>query len=326
MPFYLNRRDLGVLTLAGLTAFTFPARAQAATSWTKLPTVPFKGKQDDISFVDALTGYYGNGEGKLYGTIDGGATWGKVADKPGTFIRALGFIDTQNGFIGNVGTNYYPGVTDTNPLYRTRDGGKSWEAITAAGIEKIAGICGIHILPVKRIYQGELRTSHVIHAAGRVGGPAMILRSEDSGDSWKVIDLSAQAGMILDVYFQSAKIGFVATATPSDEGSGQAQILRTDDGGKSWKPVYRSGRQQENVWKMSWPSSKTGYATVQSYDEDPAKAQKNSKKVQRSRSGSRPWSGNTARRVARMVRSVWRKLRSSTPGGGSAPESPSHGA
>jgi photosystem II stability/assembly factor-like uncharacterized protein len=215
-----------------------------------------------------------NGEGKLYRTINGGAAWEKVWDKPGTFIRALGFVDGQNGFLGNVGTNYYPGVTDTNPLYRTRDGGVTWTPVVAEGIEKVPGICGIHILPVRRIFQGEMRTSHIIHAAGRVGGPAMILRSEDDGESWRLIDLSAQAGMILDVAFLTPKTGFVCTSTPSETGMGEAQILRTDDAGKSWRAVYLAKRPSENCWKMSWPSAKIGYATVQSYDEDPAKTQR----------------------------------------------------
>jgi photosystem II stability/assembly factor-like uncharacterized protein len=258
------------LMVAGSVAAVMARPAFAADTvnpWKKLPTVPFKGKQDDMSFVDAMTGWYGNGEGKLYATTDGGASWTKIWDQPGTFIRALGFADAKTGYLGNVGTDYYPGVTDKNPLYKTTDGGKTWAAVTAPGIENVAGICGIDVLPVKRIYQGELRTSHIITAAGRVGGNAMMIRSEDDGNSWKVIDLTAHAGMILDVKFHDAKTGFVCASGVSDSGEGDAVMLMTNDAGKNWKPVWRSGRKLENVWKMNWPTRKVGYATVQSYDE-----------------------------------------------------------
>jgi hypothetical protein len=62
----------------------------AQDSWQKLNTVAYKGKQDDIHFVDALTGWYGNGGGKIYKTTDGGTSWSEQLSKPGTFVRALG--------------------------------------------------------------------------------------------------------------------------------------------------------------------------------------------------------------------------------------------
>jgi photosystem II stability/assembly factor-like uncharacterized protein len=280
-------------TAVGAASLLLPAalvRAQDRPvdtgGWIRLDTEPYPGKQDDISFISPDIGWYGNGAGKLYRTTDGGGSWTKVAERPGTFIRALGFIDERTGFIGNVGTNYYPGVTDTQPLYRTDDGGVTWTPVMAAGIQQVAGICGIDILPVTRVFQGERRQTHIIHAAGRVGGPAMILKSLDGGTSWTVQDLSAQAGMILDIKFLDARNGFIAAATNSDLEQAEAQILRTADGGRTWTPAYRSGRRFENVWKMSWPSARVGYATVQSYDPSPANTRR---VIIKTTDGGRSW-------------------------------------
>lgn len=245
-----------------------------AASWQKLATEAFKGKQDDIFFVNPDIGWYGNGLGKLFHTIDGGMTWAQRANLPGTFIRALGFVDEKIGFLGNVGTEYYPDVTDTHPLYRTGDGGSTWTKVIADGIDKVKGICGIHVLPQQRIFQGEMRNTPVIHAAGRVGGPAYVLRSLDGGTNWRVLDLTAQAEFILDVHFFDSNNGLLCTSVADKIEKGEAQMLRTSDGGKTWMSVYRSGRPTENCWKMSFASSTVGYATIQSYDPDPAASQR----------------------------------------------------
>jgi photosystem II stability/assembly factor-like uncharacterized protein len=283
----ITRREFGGGAVAASLAMTFgvPARAETPT-WRKLVTEPYRGKQDDIFFVDPDRGWYGNGAGKLYRTLDGGESWTKIADRPGTFIRALGFIDDKVGFIGNVGTDYYPGVTDKQPLYKTDDGGDSWTPIKAENIGRLAGVCAIDILPVTQVFQGEKRQSHVIRAAGRVGGPAAMLVSLDGGENWTVEDLSGVAGMILDVKFLDERIGFVCAATDPNLEIAEALILRTGNGGKSWRPVYRSGRKLENCWKMSWPSKKVGYATVQSYDETPTNTRR---VVVKTTDGGRSW-------------------------------------
>jgi len=137
----------------------------ATTAWQKLNTVAYRGKQDDISFVDDKTGWYGNGAGKLYRTTDGGNSWQEQLSKPGTFVRTVGFVDAQRGFMGNVGTDYYPGVTDTNPLYETRDGGVTWSVVPQSRISGplVKGLCAIDILKKQSIYQGVLQDRTIIH-------------------------------------------------------------------------------------------------------------------------------------------------------------------
>lgn len=259
----LNRRQA---LAAGVAATAWPLAARAsAPTWETLPTEAYPGKRDDICFPDAMNGWYGTGAGDLFKTQDGGASWSKVASRPGTFIRALGFVDARTGFIGNIGTNYYPGVTDTTPLYRTDDGGASWKAVDLGG-KTIAGVCAIDVLHTQRIYQGTLQPHVVIHAAGRVGGPTGLLRSTDGGASWTVRDMGDVAGMILDVRFLDENTGLIFASTSRDVATTEGLILRTADGGVTWRAVYRSGRPAELIWKASFVDARTGFATVQSYD------------------------------------------------------------
>jgi photosystem II stability/assembly factor-like uncharacterized protein len=261
-----------------------PATAPARPSeWETLKTDAYPGKRDDVSFADSRNGWYGTGKGDLFATADGGATWNKISSHPGTFIRALGFVDQRTGFIGNVGTGYYPGVTDPVPLYRTRDGGRSWEPIDLHGAT-VAGICAIDIVRTQRIYQGALVPRVVVTAAGRVGGPAAIIRSVDGGTTWQVIDMSRWTSMILDVHFLDEQTGFVAASSARDVAATNAQILMTRDGGASWTEVYRSKRPSELIWKIAFPSGRVGYGTVMSYDKaNPRKL------VVKSLDGGRTW-------------------------------------
>ena len=223
----------GFALAAALTAAisAHGSHAQIASKWETLTTEAYPGKRDDISFADATHGWYGTGKGDLFSTLDGGRTWQQVASKPGTFIRALGFVNARTGFIGNVGTGYYPGVTDPVPLYRTDDGGSTWAPVDLHGTT-VAGICAIDILRTQRIFQGRLVPQVTITAAGRVGGPAAIIRSSDGGVTWRVTDMSHWTSMILDVHFVDERIGFVAGATSSDVSTANAQVLMTRDGGR----------------------------------------------------------------------------------------------
>jgi photosystem II stability/assembly factor-like uncharacterized protein len=244
------------------TAFTLALAAPvcAEERWIKLPTEPYtlNNKQDAIAFADALTGWYGNGTGRIYLTEDGGEAWTNIWTKRGVYVRALEFTDAKTGFLGNIGPGYFPDVTDRQPLYVTQDGGAHWTAITLVGGRQIAGVCAIDVLKV----DGKVLA---VRAGGRVGGPAGMLESFDEGRTFRARDMSGVTGMILDIHFIDANTGFIAGASDAEEAKAHARILKTTDGGKTWRAVFDSDRAGDNNWKLAFPSARVGYATIIAY-------------------------------------------------------------
>ena len=246
-----------IIILTLLLASTFLGANGQGYKWSILSKAPYNGgKQDGIYFINKDTGWVVNGSGKISRTLDGGTSWTQQKNSAGTYFRSVAFIDDKTGFAGNVGAGYFPGVTDSTPLYKSIDGGNSWASVTSSISGKIpGGICAIQVV-----------NSKVIYAAGRVGGPAVIIKSTDGGNSWVGTDLSSKCNMILDIHFHSADTGYIFAGTDADITNANAIILRTNDGGKTWTKVYTSSRTYEIMWKAWFPSHDIGYATIQSYN------------------------------------------------------------
>ncbi len=243
--------DASVLTVDATIPVDGSVDAILGASWQKLAGAPtIAGKQDDIFFLDAQVGWSVNGLGRIYHTTDGGMTWEKQLDQPGTYFRAISFLDAQHGFASNIGPDYYPGVTDTNPLYRTSDGGSSWQPITSFTGPTPKGICNFN----------RIDATHIV-ASGRVGGPSFFASSKDGGASWTTTELTSQIPMLVDAYFSSAEDGFV-TGGSSTQSDSVCTILHTADGGATWQTAFMSQASGEMCWKLSFPSSKVGYASV----------------------------------------------------------------
>jgi photosystem II stability/assembly factor-like uncharacterized protein len=256
----MTARQICCLALLVVATSLSAAVAQPALQWTKLPTVPYtlNNKQDAITFADARRGWYGNGTGRVYRTDDAGAHWSEIWSQPGTYVRALEFADANLGFLGNIGADYYPDVRDDQPLYVSRDGGNHWDPVTPVDGSQIKGVCAIDILKI----DGRIAA---VRAGGRVGGPAGMLESFDEGKTWHARDMRDVTGMILDIKFVDAQVGFIAGSTEPSEDKAHARILKTSDGGKTWRAVFESPRETDNNWKLAFPSKDVGYATIMSY-------------------------------------------------------------
>lgn len=236
----------------------------AQYNWQALPTAPVSYRFDDMFFLNPQMGWAINPNylnpnvypsiqfGRIFKTIDGGNSWQLLKDSSNTIYRSVGFADSLTGWVGNLAdTSTYlgiPGTTDTIPLYQTNDGGLNWQPVNLPQPHP-AGICGISVV-----------TDSIVYAYGRYYGPACYVKTTNKGASWTFKDMSAYAIGLVDGYFFNKDTGLIT----GQSNNSTALILSTYNGGTTWQVVYQSTHSyQDIVWKLSFPSRDTGYASVQ---------------------------------------------------------------
>ncbi len=189
----------------------------------------------DIVFVAAEGSVWGpGGERGLYRTKNGGKSWEKVLNiSENTGVNNV-IIHPENHNImfatseqrrRHIHTKI--GGGPETAIYKSTDGGTSWNKLSSGLPGSDMGGIGIAVSPVKPniIYA-------IIEAAGNDGG---FYRSTDYGESWsKMSDHTAQGQYYNEIYCDpedADKVYSVETV------SGM-----TEDGGKTWKSLGLNGR------------------------------------------------------------------------------------
>lgn len=233
-------------------------------------------RNDDVVFINPKQGWAINNSGKAFRTTDGGETWKLKLEKDRSYFRCLAFKDSLNGWIGTIGWDSirYSWVQDTVVFYETHDGGNNWEPVIFPDNEP-TGLCGLQVVSDRLIVGcgrvrgpsyfirstdgGETWESHDLNHKAQmliaphffdekngilIGGTAfefeesqaLILSTEDGGDSWDTLYVSSQKGEYAwKVSFPSRQVGYVSVQRNVD--GGRYYFLKTTDGGKSWKEM-----------------------------------------------------------------------------------------
>jgi len=181
-----------------------------------------------VDFIDEQHGWLTDGRSLLQ-TADGGQGWQPIqnpCDTPGfsRFGFAISLISPTDGWAACGGQ---PATAmQAKEVYRTRDGGATWELIASTGSPGSAD-------PVGQIYMGgHIRTLFFLdEQRGWLGmSRGVLLRTTDGGSTWQVVEgeMATAERFVSDVQFFTPDRGFVA---------GLGILFGTADGGRSFTPL-----------------------------------------------------------------------------------------
>ncbi|MCX8229123.1 MAG: sulfatase-like hydrolase/transferase [Planctomycetota bacterium] len=215
---------------------------------------------------------------RVFRTIDGGFNWKEVARCPSEkgFWDGIAFWDKKNGLL--VGDP----INGRLALWRTEDGGKTWQPLPAESRPQVAA---------EEYCFAASGTSLTMQADGRVwiatgGSQARVFRSADFGRSWTTSQTPIQAGTastgIFSIHMRDSQNGLIIGGDYQNPSNTQKNLARTKDGGATWQLIPNSGiggyrscvNWQEGAWRatgingseISWndgttwhPLGSTGY-------------------------------------------------------------------
>ncbi len=167
-------------------------------------TVPVAGVSfEGVTFLDATHGW-AVGEGGLFATTNGGATWSARTSGNWASLYDIAFSDATRGWA----------VGDGGAIRVTRDGGATWSAQTSGSRENLEGVA----------FSDATR-------GWAVGDGGTIVATTNGGATWSA-RTSGSSAWLFSVAFSDATHGWAV----GDGGT----ILATSDGGTTWS-VQASG-------------------------------------------------------------------------------------
>jgi photosystem II stability/assembly factor-like uncharacterized protein len=237
----------------------------AQSGWMWLNPRPQGNDLFSIQMINSSTGFAAGAAGTILKTTNGGADWERLITGTHNEVFEIFFINTKTGYASardrflkttdrgktwiildtttyrrnifflNENTGFASGNTPAGKLFKTTDGGKSWDGfnmqITQGGI----GITDIY-------FTNE--------AMGYATGSSRLFRSYNGGVTWDTLSFDTLLGA-RDIEFINEQTGFVVGTNRT--------FYKTIDGGESWVTNSFTGQPPMVFYKVNFPSVSTGY-------------------------------------------------------------------
>ncbi len=217
--------------------------------------------------------YVGVASGGVWKTVNDGTTWSPVFDDQGSYSMGWVALDPNDASVVWAGTgesNSQRSVSYGDGIYRSDDGGKSWQNL---GLKKSEHIGRMVIDP---------RDSKVVYVAAEgplwgPGGDRGLYKTTDGGKNWKaVLSISENTGVV-DVALDPANPDILYAAAYQRrrhvytliDGGPESAIYKSTDAGATWSKL-KSGLPSVEMGRIGLAVSPADpnvvYATIEAAD------------------------------------------------------------
>jgi photosystem II stability/assembly factor-like uncharacterized protein len=235
-----------------------------------------------ISALDAVAGerltvWVGSASGGVWKSVDGGVQYKPVFDKHSQSIGALRVDarDPKTVWVGTGESWVRNSVSVGDGVYKTSDGGETWQRV---GLESTERIAKIALDPVQRDTVFVCATGHAFDSHPERG----VYRTRDAGKSWeKVLFVDADTGCAdLEIDPKDGRTLYAAMwqfrrlpyfFTSGGPGSG---LFKSSDGGSTWRRLGKglpAGPLGRIALAVSPADPKVVYASVESQQDEKVK-------------------------------------------------------
>ena len=195
----------------------------------------------------ALRSNISHGDG-VYKSTDAGRSWVNVGLADSRHIGRLAIDPTNADIVFVAALGHAWGKNEDRGVYRTRDGGKSWEKVLYKSDR--AGAVDVSLDPSnpRVVYATIWQVQRYPHTLDSGGEDSGIWRSMDGGDTWE--DITRNTGLPtgtlgkIGVAASGAKAGRVWALVESDDGA----LFRSEDYGDTWARVNEDGDLRRRPW------------------------------------------------------------------------------
>jgi len=217
--------------------------------------------------------YVGVASGGVWKTVNDGTTWTPVFDGEGSY--SIGWValdpnDSSVVWVGSGESNSQRSVSYGDGIYRSVDGGKSWENL---GLKKSEHVGRVVVDP---------RDSKVVYVAAEgplwgAGGDRGLYKSADGGKNWKAVLTVSENTGVADVAIDPSNPDIVYAAAYQRrrhvftliDGGPESAIYKSTDAGATWNKL-KSGLPSVDMGRIGLAVSPADpnvvYATIEAAD------------------------------------------------------------